>query len=68
MVCQPDTVDGKTQLYPIASPSVRFTETQQRYSTVERELWAVLYTLEKARLTLSSSITIYTDNQLSLPY
>lgn len=62
MVCQPKTINGKVYLYPIAFYSIRFTPTQQRYSTVERELFAVLHTLEKARLILSPQITIFTDN------
>ncbi|EDO18103.1 Tkp3 protein [Vanderwaltozyma polyspora DSM 70294] len=63
ILLQPENQNGNTILYPIAFYSIRFNPTQQRYSTVERELWAVLHTLEKARLLLSSNITIYTDNQ-----
>ncbi|CCC71120.1 hypothetical protein NCAS_0G02330 [Naumovozyma castellii] len=62
MVCQPETINGRTFLYPIAFYSIQFSQTQQNYSTVERELFAVLHTLEKARLILSPQITIFTDN------
>lgn len=62
MVCQPEKVDGKIRLFPVSFYSLKFTPTQQRYSTMERELCAVLTTLEKSRLFLSSNITIYTDN------
>lgn len=55
--------DGKKMIFPLSFFSLRFTTTQQNYSTVERELFAVLHTLEHARLLLSPEITIYTDNQ-----
>lgn len=55
--------DGKPVGIPLAFYSLKFTPTQQRYSTVERELFAVLHTLEHARLMLSPSITVFTDNQ-----
>ncbi|CCK70419.1 Ty3/Gypsy family RNase HI domain-containing protein KNAG_0E01570 [Huiozyma naganishii CBS 8797] len=62
MVCQPETINGSTQLLPIAFYSIRFTPRQKNYATVERELWAVLYTLEKARLFLLPEIIVYADN------
>lgn len=62
MFCQPEKVNGKTILYPIAFYSVRFTPTQQRYATMERELCAVMYTLDGAHLFISLEITVYTDN------
>lgn len=60
---QPEYNEGREQLYPIAFYSVCFNETQKRYATVERELWAVINTLDKAQLVLSPNITIFTDNQ-----
>lgn len=60
---QTEVVQGRTISYPIAFFSLRFNATQQRYSTVERELFAVLHTLEHARLLLSPDITVYTDNK-----
>lgn len=59
---QSEIRDGKPIGIPLAFFSIKFTPTQQRYSTVERELFAVLHTLDRARLMLSPSITIYTDN------
>lgn len=63
IVFQSEIHHNKTQLFPIGFNSVSFNPTQKRYATVERELWAVINTLEKARLLLSPNITIYTDNQ-----
>ncbi|EDO19070.1 Tkp3 protein [Vanderwaltozyma polyspora DSM 70294] len=63
IIFQPETHNKKQILFPITFLSVRFTPTQQRYSTVERELFAVLHALEKGNLLLSSEITIYTDNK-----
>ena len=60
---QTELVDGRAIFYPIAFFSLRFTPIQQRYSTVERELFAVLHTLEHALLLLSPDITVYTDNK-----
>ena len=55
--------DGKKMLFPLSFFSLRFTATQQNYSTVKRELFAVLHTLEHVRLLLSPDITVYTDNK-----
>lgn len=63
MLMQAESHEGKKCLYPIAFYSVQFNSTQQNYATVERELWAILNTLEKAKLMLSTSISIFTDNQ-----
>lgn len=63
MIFQDEIRDGKRIAFPLAFFSLRFNETQQRYSTVERELFAVLHVLEHAPLMLSSIIRIYTDNQ-----
>lgn len=63
MICQPELGKDTNTLYPISFMSVRFDSTQQNYATIARELCAVLHTLQKGRLFLSSSITIYTDNK-----
>ena len=63
MLFQKETLHGKEVYYPLSFFSLKFTPTQQNYSTVERELFAVLNTLEHARLMLPPEITIYTDNR-----
>ncbi|EDO17436.1 Tkp3 protein, partial [Vanderwaltozyma polyspora DSM 70294] len=63
IILQPEVHNNKTLLFPISFLSVRFNPTQQRYSTVERELFSVLPALNKGELLLSPDVTVYTDNK-----
>ncbi|TID28242.1 hypothetical protein CANINC_002603 [Pichia inconspicua] len=62
IILQPYLQD-KSQLVPIQFYSKSFNPTQQRYSTLERELYGILVALSCNYLLLSHKITIYTDHQ-----
>ncbi|OWB86999.1 hypothetical protein B5S33_g5737 [[Candida] boidinii] len=51
---------------PIAFISRKFNPTQQRYSTLERELLGMLTCLSQNYLLINNDITIYTDHQALL--
>ena len=56
--------DGKSRLHPIAFLSKKLTETEQRYSSQERELLAAKYALDHWRhLIEGSEINIRTDHE-----
>ncbi|OWB81325.1 hypothetical protein B5S32_g5740 [[Candida] boidinii] len=51
---------------PIAFISKKFNPTQQRYSTLERELLGMITCLSQNYLLINNDITIYTDHQALL--
>ncbi|OWB75727.1 hypothetical protein B5S31_g5681 [[Candida] boidinii] len=51
---------------PIAFISRKFNPTQQRYSTLERELLGMITCLSQNYLLINNDITIYTDHQALL--
>jgi len=56
--------DGKERLHPVAFESKKLTETEQRYSSQERELLAAKYALDHWRYIIEGSeITIRTDHE-----
>ena len=56
--------DGKKRLHPIAYESKKLSETEQRYTTQERELLAVKYSLDHWRYIIKGSrIFIRSDHQ-----
>ena len=56
--------DGKSRLHPIAYESKKLTETEQRYSSQERELLAAKYALDHWRHIIEGSeIQIRTDHE-----
>ena len=63
-------VDGLTpeecrdkKLYPIAFASTKLTDTQSRWSTIEREAYAVIWALKKYRhWLLLSEVVVYSDH------
>ena len=51
------------QLYPISFASSKLTDTQSRWSTVEREAYAVIWALKKYRSwILFSKVTVFSDH------
>jgi hypothetical protein len=59
-----DQVEIKGQNeHPVAYFSQKFTATQQRWSTIEREAYAVIASLEKFHnLIFSSTIVVFSDH------
>lgn len=62
IILQPFLSDS-TKLVPITFFSKCFNQTQQRYSTLERELFGILLALKHNYLLLSTKIIILTDHQ-----
>lgn len=59
--------EGENGSYvPIAFTSRSFSPTQQRYSTLERELLAIITTLTQNRIFLTHDVTLFTDHQALL--
>lgn len=55
--------NGQQALYPICFLSHKLTDTQSRYSSMERELLAIVTILEKFRYYCLNDVEIYTDHQ-----
>lgn len=60
----PSTKNAKTVLHPVEYYSHALTSTQQRYSSQERELLAVVFGLRHWRMyTEGSDVTVFSDHQ-----
>lgn len=62
VICQSHNHKGSTILAPISFFSAKLTPTQLRYSTMERELLAIVATIVKNRHLTGGPLYIYTDH------
>ncbi|KAF6069511.1 Integrase core domain family protein [Candida albicans] len=62
VICQSHNHKGSTILAPISFFSAKLTPTQSRYSTMERELLAIVATIVKNRHLTGGPLYIYTDH------
>lgn len=63
IITQEHLIQGQKLLVPVAMVSLRLSATQQRYSTLERELLTIVYVLQKYKQFMSREVQFYTDHQ-----
>lgn len=62
IITQEHLIQGQKLLVPVAMVSLRLSSTQQRYSTLERELLTIVYVLQKYKPFMSRDVQFYTDH------